>query len=107
MAKILEEGPIRRMLKERRILRHSPEISGEFTLSQIDMRIRDIQGLIEDENKADREYRTLAQDPVIRVIDGNTILLQIADDEKRHAKLLEPLLPKLKEKWEEVYRKLV
>ena len=88
--------------------KRSPEVGGRFTLSHIDMTIRDIQGLIEDEKKADRDYRTQAQNPVIREIEYATqVLLEIADDERRHAQRLEPLLPKLKEKWEEVYQKLV
>ncbi len=107
MADILEERPIRKFLKRlshHSYVKHSPQ---EFTLSQIDMAIRDIQEFIEDEVKATRSYITESKNPMIQAINGSGILLAISEDEKRHAQQLATLLPKLKEKWEEVCRKLV
>lgn len=105
---MFKEGPIRRRLREKGLLKglikSSPE---EFTLSHIDMTIRGIQEFIEDQKKAAQAYYTESQNPVIQAINGSGVLLAISEEERRHAQQLETLLPKLKEKWEEVYRKLV
>jgi rubrerythrin len=112
----LQGGPVRRFIRERRERLRGvtkgrrlsrQEWASELTLSQIDTTIRDIQRYIEDEKRVERYYYTESENPVIKAINANNIFLEMSKEEKTHAQELEALLPKLKEKWEEVYRKLV
>jgi len=85
---VLEDGPIRKMLRERKFLRQSSN-PGNVEILKISRKT--LTELIYDEEKASVEYKQLATNPVFN--EGQRqLILSIADDEGRHEAALTAIL---------------
>jgi len=91
MAGILEEGPIRRMLKERRMLKQSPDME---SLSWLKSKLEEA---VRDEELADANYSIIADQLSKHGYAGfSSGVILIANDERRHKATLENILRGLK-----------
>jgi len=91
MAGILEEGPIRKRLREGRLLKQSSN-PGNAETSKISRKV--LTDLIYDEEKAHIDYMQLAANPVFNE-PQRQLILRIADDEQRHHEILKGILSAL------------
>jgi len=83
---ILEDGPLRKRLREGRLLKRS---SNPGEVSKIPRKV--LTDLIFDEEKANTDYKQLAGNPVFT--EGQRqLILGIADDEGRHKAALTAIL---------------
>jgi len=84
---VLEDGPLRKRLRERRLLKQSNP--GNAEVPKIARRV--LTDLIYDEEKASVDYRQLATNPVFD--EGQRQLINsIANDEQRHNAALTAIL---------------
>jgi len=99
MAEILKEGPIRKLLKERRILKRSPAEEEWLTPGKLSLFIEDLKKDINDEREASTHYSIMAGVlgkmgllPEKAYVDG------IAKQEHEHMETLQDILATLEEK---------
>jgi len=82
MARILEDGPVRRFLRER-----SGQSFAQMGLAA-ELFWKEIDALIKDEQEADKKYSKLAQEAERLHLPG-ALFIQIASDEGGHRLFLE------------------
>jgi len=84
MASILEEGPIRKILRERRILKHSPEVvpllGPDVSITVFDDNIHFIfsAGALEADRTLPRDKAIKILDEYIRTLEKDVAVLKVA-----------------------------